>query len=168
MTPWVVLIGPPGAGVTSTAREVAAMRGLGWVDSEREAARALGYEDVSIAFVVAGAQRFAQAEESAALSALAHDGVVALGSAALDSPGVREAVRHLALVQLTVSLAHAAPRLGLATARPVFLGNPRAQWSRLAAERAQTYDAVARAAVDTDDLTPAQVAARVIELMEET
>lgn len=166
--PWVVLIGPPGAGVSTVAREVAALRDLTVTDTEHEAAAALGHTDVSTAFVVAGEAAFREAETAAVLSAVTQPGVVALGSGALNDPVARAAVAPLRIVQLTVSLAHAAPRLGLATARPVFLGNPRAQWTQHAARNQETYDALATASIDTDDRTPAQVAAALVQAVEET
>lgn len=164
---WVVLVGPPGAGVSSVANLVAAERGLPVIDTEREAARALGFdEDVARAFVVAGQEAFQNAESAAALIAFDREAVVALGSGALLDSRVAAAVPPR-LVQLTVSLAFAAGRLGLATARPVFLGNPRAQWTRLAGEREAIYATYARASVNTDDLTLRQVADRVIAAMED-
>lgn len=167
-TPWVVLLGPPGSGVSTVAREVAALRGLPLRDTERAAAAGLGHPgDVSTAFVVAGEAAFRAAETAAALDAVAEPGVVALGSGALNDPAVREAIAELRIIQLTVSLAHAAPRLGLATARPVFLGNPRAQWSLHAARNQETYDALAVASIDTDDRTTAQVAALVVQAVED-
>ncbi|TNU75881.1 shikimate kinase [Miniimonas arenae] len=207
MTPFVLLVGPPGAGTSTVARELAAARGLAVVDTERVTAEQLGHTDVATAFVVRGEDAFRAAETQVVLAllggrAVPGDGdggdgdgesavpegsgvapeesdaavtagpdsspvVVALGSGALTAPEVRDAVVGLPLVQLTVSLAHAAPRLGLSTARPVFLGNPRAQWARLAQERRALYDTVAVAAVDTDDRTPAQVAADVVRVLEE-
>lgn len=160
----VVLVGPPGAGVSTVAREIAAMRVLAFVDTERRAAAALGYADVARAFVVAGEEGFREAEVREALAVLASrtPQVVALGSAAPLSDKVRDAVVGTPVVQLTVSLAHAAPRLGLALARPVFLGNPRAQWAKLAAERRALYDEIATTTIDTDDATPHEVAERVI------
>lgn len=161
-TPLALLIGPPGSGTSSVARELAALLGVAVIDTERAAAAALGHDTVATAFVVAGEDAFRAAELAAVQTALHSRAVVALGSAALIDPEVRAAVVDLPLVQLTVSLAHAAPRLGLSTARPVFLGNPRAQWARLAAERQQVYDEVARERIDTDDRTPAQVAVIVL------
>lgn len=162
--PLVVLVGPPGAGTSTVARELGGLTGAPVLDTERLAAAALGHEDVAVAFVVTGEEAFRAAETEAALTALtAHEGaVVALGSGALLAPEVRSAVGPHPLVQLTVSLAQAAPRLGLATARPVFLGNPRAQWVRQAAERAELYASVATATVDTDDRTPREVAELVL------
>ena len=62
------------------------------------------------------------------------------------------------MVFLDVSLAHAAPRVGFNQARPLLLGNPRAQWQALMEARRPVYEAVASVRVSTDGLRPEAVA----------
>jgi shikimate kinase len=57
------------------------------------------------------------------------------------------------VVWLRVGLAAASQRAGLSGARPVLLGNVRAQMKALMDARAPLYTEVARLIVDTDDLT---------------
>ena len=171
----IVLVGVPGSGTTTVGRELAAVLDLELRDTERLAAAALGYDDVSNAFVVAGEEAFHGAEEAVALDELeavvrGEARVVVLGSGVLASQPVREAAGALpapGVVELTVTLAHAAPRLGLSLARPVFLGNPRAQWSRLAEERHAQYEPVVGVVIDTDDATISEVAQRVLAALPE-
>jgi shikimate kinase len=61
-------------------------------------------------------------------------------------------------VFLDVSLAHAAPRVGLNQARPLLVGNPRAQWQALMERRRPVYERVSTLAVSTDGRTAGQVA----------
>ena len=61
-------------------------------------------------------------------------------------------------VFLDVSLAHAAPRVGFNTARPLLLGNPRARWAALMEERRPVYERVATLRVSTDSVTPTEIA----------
>lgn len=166
----IVLVGVPGSGTTSVGREIAATLGLELRDTERLTAAALGFEEVSSAFVVAGEEAFRSAEEQVALGELAAvagdaNRVVVLGSGVLASERVREAAAAVGVVELAVTLAHAAPRLGLSLARPVFLGNPRAQWSRLAEVRRAQYQPVVAVTIDTDDAEIPEVAARVVTAM---
>ena len=63
------------------------------------------------------------------------------------------------MVFLDVSLAHAAPRVGFNQARPLLLGNPRAQWQALMDARRPVYERVSSVRVVTDGLRPADVAA---------
>ena len=62
------------------------------------------------------------------------------------------------VVFLDVSLAHAAPRVGFNTARPLLLGNPRARWAALMEERRPVYERVATLRVATDGVTPTEIA----------
>ena len=65
------------------------------------------------------------------------------------------------MVYLRVGLADAARRVGLGAARPLLLGNVRGTMRALLEERAPVYESVATHVVDTDGLTPEQVAAAV-------
>lgn len=137
-------------------------------DTDRLTATSLGFAEVSTAFVNAGEDAFRERELAVAQEALASGGVVTLGSGAILASAVQTALSGLPVVQLTVTLAHAAPRLGLATARPVFLGNPRAQWTRLLGERQGLYDAAATWSVDTDDRSLNDIADEVSRLVKES
>jgi len=57
-----------------------------------------------------------------------------------------------------VSLAHAAPRVGLNQSRPLLVGSPRAQWQALMDARRPVYEEVATVHVSTDGLRPVEVA----------
>lgn len=167
-TPRLVIVGPPGSGTSSVGDMVANGLGEEFLDTDRLTAAALGFDQVSTAFVNAGEDAFRERELAVALDALTSAGVVTLGSGAILAPAVQAALDGLPVVQLTVTLAHAAPRLGLATARPVFLGNPRAQWTRLLAERQSLYDAAATWSVNTDERSLIEIADEVIRLVKES
>ncbi len=147
---------------------VAQTLGETFSDTDRLTATSLGFAEVSTAFVNAGEDAFRERELAVAQEALASGGVVTLGSGAILASAVQTALSGLPVVQLTVTLAHAAPRLGLATARPVFLGNPRAQWTRLLGERQGLYDAAATWSVDTDDRSLNDIADEVSRLVKES
>ena len=65
------------------------------------------------------------------------------------------------VVFLDVSLAHAAPRVGFSTSRPLLMGNPRAQWQKLMDVRREVYEQVSDLQVLTDTLPPRGVAAQI-------
>lgn len=109
-----------------------------------------------------------------ALDALvAHRGVVDLGTSLVEDQEVAAAVREhvgagtAVLVQLTVSLATAAERLAFTAPRPVFLGNPRAQWTRLAQQAAARYEELGAVPVSTDQRSAEQVAHEIVTLITE-
>lgn len=76
--------------------------------------------------------------------------VVAVGSGAVDSPVVQEALRTCPVVWLQVGPAELARRSGLSGPRPVRLGNVHAMVQTMLAARAATYEAIADLTVLTD------------------
>jgi shikimate kinase len=164
--PRVVLVGPPGAGKTSVGRELGRLLGLAVRDTDADVEARAG-KSIGDVFVEDGEPAFRAMEREAVAAALAeHDGVLALGGGAVLDAATQDALAAYrasggTVVFLDVSLAAAAPRVGLNRSRPLLLGNPRAQWKALMEARRPVYEAVATLRVDTDELTPAQVAERV-------
>jgi shikimate kinase len=159
--PVVVLVGPPGALVAEAGRLLAERLGAPLRDTDEDVAAAAG-KAVADVFVDDGEETFRELERVAVDSALEAAGaVVVLGSGAVMDPLVEEALRGRRVAFLDVDVAPAARRLGFSGQRPVGLGNPRAQWLRLMERRRPVYERVATVTVDTDDLTPEEIAGRV-------
>ena len=162
--PRVVLIGPPGSGKSSVARMLAERLHCAWRDTDADVEVVAG-SPVAEVFVTQGEDRFRELERAAVDRALReHEGVLALGGGAvLDPESEAQIVEYRAsggtVVFLDVSLAHAAPRVGFNTARPLLVGNPRAQWSQLMERRRPVYERLATIRVDTDGRRPRQIAA---------
>ena len=168
--PRVVLVGPPGSGKSTVCRSLAHLLGLQGRDTDVDVERVAG-KPISDIFVVDGEPRFRELEREAVSRALTeHDGVLALGGGAvLDAATERALTEYTArggvVVFLDVSLAQAAPRVGFSTARPLLLGNPRAQWQGLMEARRPVYSRVATLHVVTDNLRPGDVAAQIAEAL---
>ena len=101
-----------------------------------------------------------------------HDGVLALGGGAVLDASVVEGLAAYrgaggTVVFLDVSLVVAAPRVGFNTARPLLLGNPRAQWQALMAARRPVYEQVANAHVLTDGLRSREVADLILDILDQ-
>ncbi|SJM50681.1 Shikimate kinase I  len=161
--PRVVLIGVPGAGVSTVAELVGNRRGLTVLDTDQVVERELGapIEDL---LVQHGEEKFRAAETRVATGALQRDCVVALGSG---TRGVAERLAELAaggvpIVHLTVTPGVAMRRLGLSGLGAVAPMNPRALWVTMAAERAKAFDVVATHAIDTTTKEPDDVADEVV------
>lgn len=165
--PVAVLIGPPGSGKSTVVRLLATRLGVDGRDTDEDVERTTG-RTISDIFVVDGEPTFRDLEREAVRTALdTHRGVLALGGGAVLDPLTEEALRAYSsaggtVVFLDVSLAHAAPRVGFNTARPLLVGNPRAQWQALMEARRPVYRRVATLHVLTDDLRPAQVVDQVL------
>jgi shikimate kinase len=66
---------------------------------------------------------------------------------------------------LRVGLTDAVKRVGLGTGRPLLLGNVRSRIKTLLDERTPVYESVATHVVETDDRTPVEVAAEILDLL---
>jgi shikimate kinase len=147
-------------------RALAKRLGLAGRDTDTDIEQVAG-KSIQDVFVEDGEPHFRELERQAVARALAeHDGVLALGGGAVMDPHTEQLLAdHAAggglVVFLDVSLSQAAPRVGFNTSRPLLLGNPRAQWQALMEVRRPVYSRLATLRVVTDDLRPAQVAARI-------
>jgi shikimate kinase len=160
--PRVVLVGPPGAGKSTTGRLVAAGLGVGFRDTDADVEAAVG-KPISEIFVDDGEAAFRVLETAAVAAALdAHDGVLSLGGGAVMSEETRARLAGRFVVFLDVSLADAVRRVGLNRDRPLLLGSPRSQLMRLMDARRPLYLEVARVVVDASAGPPPTVAAAVL------
>lgn len=158
MSPLVVLVGPPGAGKTTVGGLLAERHEVGFRDTDRDVESTTG-TTISDIFVEQGEHAFRVLERAAVRRALVeHDGVLALGGGAVLAAETRELLAGHRVVFLDVGLAAAVARTGLNRSRPLLALNPRAELSRMLAERRPLYEEVASFVVETDNRTPAQVA----------
>jgi shikimate kinase len=168
--PVAVMIGPPGSGKSKVGRILAAGLGVTIRDTDADIEERAG-KPVSEIFVDDGEPRFRELERAAVLTALAeHDGVLSLGGGAVMNPATQDALEKYTadggqVVFLDVPLAIAAQRVGMNQARPLLLGNPRAQWQKLMTERRPTYERLATLTVVSSERPGEQVAAEIIEAL---
>lgn len=160
--PRLVLVGPPSVGKSSVGRVLAERLGLALRETDDDVAQAAG-QSVAEVFVDHGERRVRELEAAAVGAALVeHDGVLSVGSGAVETPEVRELLSGHRVVFLDVTIADAARRNGLDTVRPFHLGNVRGQLKQLMDARRPLYAEVATATVLTDGLDVDQVAQAVL------
>ena len=163
--PLVVLVGPMGAGKTTVAALLAQAYGVEARDTDADVVAHEG-RSISDIFVESGEAHFRALERDAVAAALAtHTGVLSLGGGAVLDEATRELLAGHRVVFLRVGLTDAVKRVGLGAGRPLLFGNVRASIKATLEERAPVYESVATVVVDTDDTSPADVAARIQEAL---
>lgn len=165
MAPVVVLIGSPGAGKSSVGRRVAEQLGVPFADSDAlvEAAAGMSVSDI---FVNRGEDQFRELEAATIATALEErDGVLSLGGGSVMREETRARLAGRRVVWLRVSVADAAQRVGMNTARPLLLGNVRATLTGLLEERNPVYEAVSTDVVDTAGRSVREVTEEVMKVV---
>ncbi|QKW35297.1 shikimate kinase [Actinomadura sp. NAK00032] len=157
MRPKAVIIGPPGSGKTTIGGALAARLGVALRDTDADVEAAAG-KPIGEIFIDDGEDRFRELERAAVAAALAeHPGVVALGGGAVLAAETQELLAGHSVVYLRVGLSEAIKRVGLASARPLLVLNPRSQMRKLLEERLPIYERLGTVTVDTDGREPAEI-----------
>lgn len=168
MSPRAVLIGPPGCGKTTIGTALAAELGAAFRDTDADVEARAG-KPISEIFIDDGEQAFRALEREAVRTALAeHDGVLALGGGAILAEETQALLADHTVVYLEVSLGEAVKRVGLNSARPLLVLNPRSQLRKLLDERLPIYRRLAKITVDTTERSEEEVVAEVAAALKES
>ncbi|KAB8184990.1 shikimate kinase [Microbispora catharanthi] len=155
--PAAVLIGPPGSGKSTVGRLLADRLGLPFRDTDADVEAVTG-KTVSDVFVEDGEERFRELEAQAVRDALeTHPGVLALGGGAIMHEHTQKLLSGHRVVYLQVGLDQAVKRVGLASARPLLVLNPRSRLRQLMEQRRPIYEGLAAITVATDGREPEDV-----------
>ncbi|MCT9929394.1 shikimate kinase [Planotetraspora sp. A-T 1434] len=155
--PAAVLIGPPGSGKSTIGHLLAERLGVSFRDTDADVEAVAG-KPVSDVFVEDGEARFRELEAEAVRAALeSHGGVLSLGGGAILHEPTQKLLAGHQVVYLQVGLDQAVRRVGLASARPLLVLNPRSRLRKLMEERRPVYERLAVITVSTDDREPADI-----------
>ncbi|MFC4002347.1 shikimate kinase [Prauserella oleivorans] len=160
----VVIVGPPGSGKSTVGPLLAERLGVGYRDADADLEAEEG-RTISDIFATDGEPVFRALEERNIEKTLReHTGVYSLGGGAVLSEATRARLRGHTVVFLNVGMAEGVRRTGLSTARPLLAGvNPRATYKALLDARLPVYREVATLEIGTDDRSPAEVVAEIVE-----
>ncbi len=163
--PTLILIGAPGSGKSSVGALLAKKLQQEFIDTDKVIEKREGIS-VSQIFVDHGEEYFRNLEFDALKDSLEVDQcVLSLGGGAPISIRAQELLASIKcpVIFLDVSLSTAAPRIGFNSARPLLLGNPRAQWQALLNIRRPIYEKLATVSVKVDSMREREVAAKIME-----
>lgn len=160
-SPVAILIGPPGAGKSTVGPLLAQRLRADFLDTDTLVEEMAG-KPVSDIFITDGEAAFRERERAAVSRGLAsHPGVLALGGGAVMDPGTQRLLARRPVVYLRTGFAAAAQRVGLAAARPLLVGNPRARMKELLEQRLPVYEKLAWITVSTDGRAADEIAAEI-------
>ena len=163
-----ILIGPPGSGKSSVGRALGQRLKLAFADTDTLIEKKCE-KSISEIFIEDGEPYFRELERAVVLDQLAiGTGVLSLGGGSVLDPLSHQALSSTdaSIVFLDVSLSSASPRVGFNRDRPLLLGNPRAKWQELMNVRRPIYEGLADITILTDELSPAQVCQKIVEILD--
>ncbi|HMM81837.1 MAG TPA: shikimate kinase [Terrimesophilobacter sp.] len=158
-TPYLVVIGPPGAGKSVLGKIVAKLLRVPFVDTDRRIAAKHG--PIATIFAERGEEWFRAAERIEVAHALTERAVVALGGGAVLNPDTQKELASVRVVHVTVSPEAVDSRIQGST-RPLLLGGIES-WKRIVAERKDVYERLATRTVDTSDRPARSIAHELAE-----
>lgn len=164
----IVVVGAPGAGKTTIGKALARHQDRLFVDTDAVVAKLSGRELAEL-FITEGEPGVRLFERQAVGDAVAGSAaVIALGSGAVLDDEVRSLVDGLPVVWLRVTAPNAIARLGMNVPRPVTLGNVRAQFAAMMADREPHYEQMATVVVDTDHRPEDDILSAVLAGLDQT
>jgi shikimate kinase len=162
----ILLVGMMGAGKTTVGELVATKLGWEYLDSDTEVEAATGLT-VPELFARDGEAAFRDAESDALSLACAspRPAVVSVAGGAVLHPANRALLTASGtVIWLRARVETLARRVGDGAGRPLLGGDPLTALTELNEVRRPLYAEVAAATIDVDDLSPEEVASRVMEV----
>lgn len=161
----IILVGMPGSGKSVVSFTLASKLGLKAVDTD--ACIVERYGDVSKIFAERGEEYFRKIESEVVRQLASTDNnVIATGGGCLLNPQNTSALKASGkIIYLSTEIKELFNRLKGDTSRPLLKGDMEANLNELYSRRAKIYEAAADYTVQTDGLTPDEIAEKIVELL---
>ncbi|WP_306368899.1 shikimate kinase [Nocardiopsis sp. CC223A] len=161
-----VLIGSPGSGKSTVGEALARRLGADLLCTDTEIEKRAG-KPVGDIFLEEGEEYFRALEREVVAEGLrSWEGVIAVGGGAVLDEDTRRDLADHHVVYLQVDFAEAAKRVGMDTARPLLVGNPRARLRKLLDERLPVYESLATVTVPTTGFHPEEVVDAIVPTLD--
>lgn len=162
----LILVGLPGAGKTTVARELARLTHSAHIDSDSEVKRAMR-KSISRIFAENGEPFFRRLEEKTIKMLVEnHPAVISLGGGAVKSSATRKLLEGHNVVYLRVSPAEAARRVYDNDQRPLLAVQDQSEllsrMEELAVQRTPFYEQTASFTIDVDQIPAAEIAQQIL------
>ena len=158
-TPYLVVIGAPGAGKTRVGKRVARILRVPFVDTDRRIV--MRYGPITQIFSGRGEEHFRKLERIEVTRALAERAVVAVGGGAVLDPATQRDLEGLPVALMTVSAEAVASRIG--RKRPLLRDGGVEAWEKLVAARREIYERLAGRTWDTSERSLDAIASEVAD-----
>lgn len=157
--PYLVVIGPPGAGKSVLGKLVAKLLRVPFIDTDRRIVAQHG--PIATIFAEHGEAWFRAAERAEVSKALAERAVISLGGGAILNEETQADLAGMRVVLVTVSPEEADRRI-TGSARPL-LADGIDSWKRIVAQRAEVYERLSTRTVDSSERTATSLAHELAE-----
>lgn len=160
----IVLAGMPGSGKTTVAEELK-RRGKTVFDTDEQIVKSHGA--ISEIFARYGEEHFRDLETQTVRELCALDGVVIAtgGGCLLRGENVKLLKENGKIFYLRTDVETLVKRVGGDTGRPLLQGDTRARIEKLHNDRSRIYAQAADFIIDTDELTPEEIANKITEII---
>ena len=163
-----MIIGAPGSGKSTVGEALARRLETDLLCTDTEIEKRAG-KPIGDIFIEDGEEHFRALERDVVAEGLrSWEGVVTVGGGAVLNEDTQKDLADHHVVYLQVDFGEAAKRVGMDTARPLLIGNPRTQLRKLLKQRLPVYEGLASVTVPTTGYHPEEIVDEIMPTLKST